>query len=479
MIKSTFKAHPIIILRLMKPYLFVLVLPLIRALIQYLTLGEIDGLLTLEILAFAFIVIISVLSWRSISITVNDRYLTVKKGFLIKSHAVIEISRLSSVSLKQSPIDLIARSVDCSINTEAGRPQKSDFNFKMYKNDAKRLLKLIYGEEERAVIKFSAFRIALLAAATSSAATGIIVGVPVINQASDLLGIAISDMLFDEINNISSRFSTIFPPIVNVITIILFAAYGVSFIISFIKNVNFKLQNGKNDIDIQSGFFVRKRIIFKKSQINNICLEQSPLLRLFKRFSMRASIGGYGDIRGEKAVVVPVAAHSEIEKQFKIHFPMITVNGSPIKPKRSITSLNRFLYIPAILLMLIIAVGLSLCIAFPYFENLIVFLTIVAMAVDLYYASLCYRNYKRGGICFEDCIFASGSSGFTVRELYCDKTRIGVIKITQTPADRKFKTCKVKLTVRSEHADSVRVRNIDTKSVKTDLNKTFNLNIDE
>jgi uncharacterized membrane protein YdbT with pleckstrin-like domain len=112
MIKTEFKAHPIMIINLIKPYLFVLILPLIRALIQYLTKGEIDGLLALEIIAFAIILTIAVLRWRSISVSVNDRYLTVKKGLLIKSCAVIEVSRLSSVSLKQGPLDIIVRSVE-------------------------------------------------------------------------------------------------------------------------------------------------------------------------------------------------------------------------------------------------------------------------------------------------------------------------------------------------------------------------------
>ena len=55
MFKMTFKAHPVMILRLMKPYLFILILPLIRALIQYITKGEINGLLALEITAFCLI----------------------------------------------------------------------------------------------------------------------------------------------------------------------------------------------------------------------------------------------------------------------------------------------------------------------------------------------------------------------------------------------------------------------------------------
>ena len=140
MIKQKFKAHPIMIFTLMKPYLFVLILPLIRALVQYLTSKKIDGLLTLEIIAFAAILTVAIIGWRSISITVNDRYLTVKKGFFIKSCAKIEISHLSSISLKQGPLDFVVGSVDCAVNTEAGTPQKSDFSFKMYKIIYKRFI---------------------------------------------------------------------------------------------------------------------------------------------------------------------------------------------------------------------------------------------------------------------------------------------------------------------------------------------------
>lgn len=476
MIKTTFKAHPIMIFRLMKPYLFVLILPLIRALIQYVTKGEINGLLSLELAAFAFILAVAVVGWRSISITVSDRYVTVRKGVLIKSCAVIEISRLSSISLKQNILDFVFHSVDCAVNTEAGTPQKSDFKFKMHTNDAKRLFKLVYGEEERTVIKYSAFSIALLAASTSSAATGIIVGVPVINKASDLVGVAISDMLLSEISNISNKFNNVFPPIVNTVTIILLIAYSVSFLLSFLKNINFKLKSGKNSVEIQSGFFARKKIIFRKSKVNNLCFEQTPLMRLLKRYSMKASVGGYGDGRGERAVIVPVARHTELEQQLKEHFPFLKPKGKSVSPKQTRINLNRFLYVPTLVALAIIGAGATLMVLFPYFDRFMLFLTVVALCVDAYYASVCYHGYRHGELRVADFVLACGSVGFTVRELYCEKNKIGVIKISQTPADRKFNSCKVKLTVRSENADSVRVKNLDAKSVKEAINKQFNLN---
>lgn len=479
MIKTVFKAHPIMAVRLIKPYLFVLILPLVRAVIQYFISGEVNGLLALELITLAFIILLAVLGWRSISITVRERYITVKKGFLIKSCAVIELSRISCISLKQNIFDLIFKSVSCQINTEAGTPQKSDFDIKLSKADAKRLYSMVYGEEDMKTIRFSPLRIALLAATVSSAATGIIIGVPVINRASDLLGLAISDMLLDEINNVSSKFNSIFPPIVNTITVILLISYGISFAVCFIKHLNFKLKSGSNSIQIQSGLIAKRKTVFKKSKVNNICFEQTLLMRIIKKHSMRVSVGGYGDRKSEKAIIVPVARYNELKEQLKIHFPFFKSQGKSVAPTKNKFNLNRFLYIPALLALLTIGVGLSLIIIFPFFDRLVLFLTVIVLCIDLYYGSICYYGYKYGQVKIGEYILASGSTGLTVRELYCDKNKIGVIKIIQTPADRRFKTCKVKFVVRSELADSVRVKNLNTNLVIEQINKEFNLNISE
>ena len=78
MFKTEFKAHPITIINQMTPYLFVLIIPLARAIFQYLTKGDIDGLLTLELLAFAIVMILAIIGWRAISVCLNDRYLVIK-----------------------------------------------------------------------------------------------------------------------------------------------------------------------------------------------------------------------------------------------------------------------------------------------------------------------------------------------------------------------------------------------------------------
>lgn len=474
MIKTVFRSHPIMIWRLIKRYLFILIIPLVRAVVQYLTQGEVDGLLAIETVAVGFLLTVAVLGWRSIKITVSNDCIIVEKGIFIKTCAKIDVSRLSSISLRQGALDFLFGSVSCAINTEAGRPQKSDFDIKMSVSDAKMLYNLVYDTKNMETIKFSTLRIALLAATTSSAVTGIVIGVPVLNEISKFIGIAVSDMLLTGIDATASKFDNFFPPIVNLITIIAVSAYAISFVASFFKNVNFRLKSEKDNIEVQSGFIARKKIMFAKSKVNNVCLEQTPLMRLVNKHCMTASIGGYGDGKGEKAVIIPVAKRQELVKRKKMLFPLFKVGDNQITPIKKAFNLRRFIYIPVLIAYIIVGIGMTLIIIFPYTNRLIVFLMCVALGVDLYYCGICYRNYKSGWVCFGKCLSASGSIGFTVRELYCERKKVGIIKITQTPADKRYNTCKVKITIRSEGADSVKIKNIDKTAVLKQIKTNFN-----
>lgn len=143
-----------------------------------------------------------------------------------------------------------------------------------------------------------------MAATTSSAVTGMIIGVPIINKAGKLLGLALDSILLNEINNVSGQVKSYFPPIVSAITLIFLLSYAVSFVYSFFKYINFKLFLEKDKLEVRSGFFVRSRTSFKKFSVNDVIIDQTPLMRLFKRYAMKVSVGGYGNSKSETAVLV-------------------------------------------------------------------------------------------------------------------------------------------------------------------------------
>ena len=477
MIKRTYGAHPLMIVNLVKPFLFVLILPVIKGLLQYLITGRVTGLLSFEITAAVIVLFLAVLRLRAFRVSIDGEKMIIEKGLFFKTVAVIRRERLSCVSGSQNLFDLLFSSVTYKVNTEAGAAGKTDFFFKLRKKDAKEMSGFLYGEEKREEVRFNALKSAVFAAATSSAVTGLIVGVPIINNLGRILGVALSGALFDEINNASSRFDAYFPPIVNVITVTLIAGYLFSFAISFVKMLGFRLRIGADESEVEYGLISRNRTVFKKSAVNDVCIEATPLMRLFGMFSMRAAVGGYGDKRGEKAIIVPAARHGQIKNLFREYFPFLYPDVKPVRPQKTKRNLMRFLFSARLAAAADIAATVILSLLFPAVMRFLIFSGAAVMAGVVYYGNLCFRSYKLGRLCISDKIFASGFKGFTVRELYCEKHRVGEIIITETPADRRYGTCKAEIAVCSESADKIKVRNISRRKTLAQIEKAFGISV--
>ena len=125
--KKIFKAHPLMIFTFMKPFLFVLVFPFIKALIQYFLDKRITDVLSIELTIFVILSVIAFFRYRAYKIYCDEENITVKTGFIFRKTAVIKISNLSSVQVTQNPIEAIFSAVTVCINTEAGTTNRSDF----------------------------------------------------------------------------------------------------------------------------------------------------------------------------------------------------------------------------------------------------------------------------------------------------------------------------------------------------------------
>ena len=480
---KTYKAHPIMIFDLVKPFIFILVLPLVTALLHFFTDKNLTNLLAVEILCFLAIVGIGVARFFAFKLILTDDILTIKSGFLFRRTSSIKLSRISSVQIERNPFDMIFCSVTCKINTEAGTLKRSDFKFKLKHKDSTELSELLFLDKTISRVRFSAFKVAIMAAATSSAATGMIVGVPLLHRMGKLLGIGIEEMLLDRINDVSNKFQNYFPPIVNTVTLVVLLAYAFSFAYSFLKHINFKLSFGEERLIVRSGFFVRTKTAFMRSRVNNAKIEQTLLMRLIRRYSLKVSVGGFDDSKSVSQVVVPSGRRRAILNDFSEYFPFLESKGRPICPDKRMGVKNRFFMWPTVYLILTLAVSIFCCLRFPEFDRLIQFLTLVLLSIIFFYAFSCLYEYRYGTLKLGDNIFAQSSRFFGTRTMCCPKTNIGQVKITQFPLDRYQKICRVRLTVCSENADSIRVKFIEHSQAVKELTDCFNLggyfNLDE
>ncbi len=473
--KRIYKAHPLMIFSFIKPFLFVLIIPLITAVLRYLTDRRLTNILALEILCFSSVLLIGTARFLAFRLILEDDILRIKSGVIFVRTSDIRISRISSLQTERNPFDLIFCSVTCRINTEAGSLKKSDFKFKLNHRDSDELSELLFSDKTVSRARFSAIRVAIMAAATSSAATGMIVGVPVINRIGKLLGIGLERMLLDEITNVSSKFQNYFPPIVNTVTLIVLLAYAISFLYSFLKHINFKLSFGEDRLTVRSGFFVRVKTAFMRSQVNNVKIEQTLIMRLIRRYSMKVSVGGFDDAKSVSQVVVPSAKRKAILEEFAEYFPFLETKGRSLHPDRRTAIKNRFLLWPAVYFLLTLAASVYFCLRFPDFNRLIQFLTIVLLTVVLCYAFACLYEYKYGSLKLNENAFMQSNRFFGTRALYCPLKNIGQVKITRFPLDRTQGINRVRITVCSENADSIRVRFLNHRQTSEEIAKAFGI----
>ena len=89
--KKEFRAHPLMLVSLIKPFLFVLVLPVLKGLIQYIIKRRVTGVLTLELIGFMAITLIGALRCRSFHLICGKNGVTIKMGVLFKSSAFRKI----------------------------------------------------------------------------------------------------------------------------------------------------------------------------------------------------------------------------------------------------------------------------------------------------------------------------------------------------------------------------------------------------
>lgn len=473
--KKEFRAHPLMIFTFIKPFLFVLILPLIKACIQYFVDKQITDILGIELLLFSILTVIAFFRYRAYRVYCEDGIITVKTGFLFIKTAEIRTDKLSSVQTTQNPIDAIFKAVTLCINTEAGVQNKSDFKFKISLKNCKELTSILYDGETVSKVRFSPLRVAIMAAATSSAFSGIIIGVPIINRAGKLLGIGISEMLLNELNNVSSKLQTFFPPIVNTITLVILLCYAVSFGYQFFKYINFKLLLNDDKLEVHTGFFVRRKTAFRKSAVNDVMIVQTPLMLILRRYAMKVSVGGFGESKSESQIIVPSGKYSEIKGEFAEYFPFLMPKAKSLRAKQTVFIKGRFLFWPAIYLLLVLALSVTACILFPDFSRFIFFIALVLLSIVFYYAYICLFEYKYGKIKFGKSVMAKSTKGFRTCRLYCPKEKIGEIKVSRFFTDFYYNTCRVRITVCSEGADTIRVRHLNYYETLEEIYKNFNL----
>ncbi len=133
---------------------------------------------------------------------------------------------------------------------------------------------------------------------------------------------------------------------ITIIIFLLFVLIFISIFLSIIYNVfkyyNFKLWADEKNIYVNYGIANKKNYSFDKTKVKGIHIKQSILMQHFKFFTLEIENIGYGDEKGEKAILYPICSDSLKKDIFKNILGEFEYSGEVNKPQKH--TYFRFLY---------------------------------------------------------------------------------------------------------------------------------------
>lgn len=465
-----FKAHPLSILGNLKPILFILPLPYLRMAVIYFLSGKAGKLGFSAYFAIFAVVFWAIARYKTTYMYVSEKTIVAQRGVFARQTAKIPIKNIAFINVKQNLLDFAFSTGVLSIYTEGGSAKKADFEIKLKKAETAAVLKAIYKEAPAPTVRVKRKRLLITAAATSSAVGGLLIFVPATNRIGKLLGRALEESFYDKLAQFSEQGTKIFPPVINTLSVLLGVGFAVSFIYAVLRLFSMRVSVGENRCEVHFGLFVRTQKVFLASSVKSVVSKRPLTARFLETYSAGFDLGGGFD--GTESL--PLLSKTEHKKIFKQN-TAFSAKTAILRPKQTVATRNRFLFVPTLLLLGVVALAVMTAVFFSKTGHAAVLFTAIIGGLVLYFALIRLYEYKTGRLLVLKTVHIRTCSGLCPKEICVPKELLGHMVITRLPPDLFKSTCRVRINVHSKSAPSATLRNIDYKTAQKNIEKTFNI----
>ncbi len=414
---------------------------------------------------------------RAFSLVDDGKELKIKRGALIKGETMLKWDEISSITVKRGLLDLLFGSAECILNVEGKQTKKADFCFKLSFASAKELFLRPFVQKMPRKPRRLTVKNALLAAASSSVVAGFAAALPTASFIGNALGIAVSELIINEMGDEKSIFGVTLPPIASILTLLVIISYTVAFVVEFFKNIAFYSFATKREICIVRGFFARRYTILLRKRVQGLVIEQNLLMRACKKYAVQAVVAGYGNLRGEKSMIIPFCSKEALKRLLRANSAVPSAVWAEMSPVKARETKRRFLLPARALGAAIISTAALLSLVFPLFYRFFAILGAAALALSVGYRIVREAAYKKSRVLIGDRVWAVSSEGLRLKALCLKKENIGALGISQSPFSRRYGTATLKISCFSERGGKIKVRMLELEKLKQVL--TEKLNFDE
>lgn len=413
----------------------------------------------------AFIIICigyGVLVWRKTTFYFSDNSIYYQHGILNIKKREIPIDKITTIDNSQGLFERIFNLSNIKVDTENVKAEKSEMNLTLSKEKAEILSKKLLnkdkdiGDNVDESIQYNSYSLSfkdliLYSIVSNSVFQGVIVVFAIYNYLDDIKDLTSFDGM-EYINRY--QFNGY------VLAILVVSAFLICLIISFVKNCikysYYTVYVDNDKINISHGLVSKKNYSFDRAKVKGIHIQQKFIMQLFHVSTIYIESIGYGDEKGERAVLYPFCNNKLRDRIIQDIVPEFKYEGSVNDaPKKSYI---RFIF-KRLLVTLIIAGVLTYYL--PYG-----FISIILVGIALL---LGHMDYKNTGIGMSKDLVYLSYNGIRRTQSIVKLKSIQTLMMSHSYFQRRKSLCNFTINIWG----AILGKNITVKNISEDLFQSY------
>ncbi|MDD3224517.1 MAG: PH domain-containing protein [Clostridium sp.] len=256
-----------------------------------------------------------IVEWRKNIFIIKDKSIYHKEGVFNVKEIEIPLKRINTVDISRGPIEEFFKVSTIKIDNGNAKDHESELKFILNKDRAEEIRNLLL---KRNKCEFKTEQLSYSLGLKelfiySIISDSMIKGLGILFALQQFLDEYIKKIFKVNVNTskyagkfISSNFNNKIYEVFIMIFGLLFVTFCISIIYSTIKYYKFKLWTDDSKICINYGIIDKKNYSFHRKKIKGIHIKQSILMQVLGYFTIEIESIGYGDEKGEKAILYPI-----------------------------------------------------------------------------------------------------------------------------------------------------------------------------
>lgn len=457
--------HPGEMLHFLWRYAFLLLIPFIRQLVaaqgtawERLSATLSNLLLTLIVVAAA------VARWYTVRFAVQGRILRYEKGVFWKRQIRLPLCAVDNITQRSSPAAFLCGAVWVGVETSSGSRRHADAEVLLSRRRAGRLFAMLEGERRRKQLYKPPFwRIGAMAASWSNGFSGLLVAAPFVQKTGQLLGEQASRLLYDTVDFRLYLVSLGLPPVAAGVAWLLFFGWLFALTAQLFRYWRFTGWRQGEFLASRSGIFHTRRQMARISRIYAVTARQTLFMAITGLYTSYAHVAGEQKKNANRAVVAAAMKGPALFRRIRHAVDFRLPASRKIKPPPQAAAGYLLPVMGPVAAGSLLAIVLNFTGAPATISFMLLpVLLLLAWRVLVRLRALRCAFFQPG----EAFVAVRRDKGFSILTTVIPKSHVQMVRITQTPFQKRSGLCHVRVMVYGEQALSCTVRQLEYRAVR-------------